>query len=134
MDLMTLLDRAAESELDVQIEGDRVRIRGPKAAESIAKELLDRKAELLAWWRHPGAGIPIPDVPVSPDWLPRDLPWRQVLAEWPIELRERWGRRANDFEDAGLAWFEAEQLAFEDITHSVQGDKTPSIHVMEIAP
>lgn len=51
---------------------------------------------------------------LTPAWTPRPLPWRATLAAWPDEWRERWGRRANDYEDAGLPWFEAEALAFED--------------------
>lgn len=46
------------------------------------------------------------DVDVKP------LPYRQVLAVWPDEWRERWGRRANELEDAGLSWRDAEGRAF----------------------
>lgn len=40
------------------------------------------------------------------------LPWREPLARWPDDWRERWGRRANDLEDAGLHWIEAERQAW----------------------
>ena len=43
---------------------------------------------------------------------PRPLPYRSVLASWPDEWRERWGRRANDLEEAGLSWRDAEGRAF----------------------
>ena len=42
----------------------------------------------------------------------KPLPYRRVLADWPDEWRERWGRRANDLEDSGLSWRDAEGRAF----------------------
>lgn len=43
---------------------------------------------------------------------PEPLPWRAPLANWPDEWRERWGRRANALEEAGLGWREAERQAW----------------------
>jgi hypothetical protein len=43
------------------------------------------------------------------------LPYRSVLASWPDAWRERWGRRANDLEAAGLSWRDAEGRAFLEI-------------------
>ena len=37
--------------------------------------------------------------------------WREMLAKWPDEWRERWGRRANALEEQGLHWLEAERQA-----------------------
>ena len=51
-------------------------------------------------------GGPDPGPPVKP------LPYRSVLAAWPDEWRERWGRRANDWEARGLGWRDAEGRAF----------------------
>jgi hypothetical protein len=34
----------------------------------------------------------------------RPLPWRPIVATWPVEWRERWGRLANDLMDAGRPW------------------------------
>lgn len=45
----------------------------------------------------------------------RPLPYRLVLATWPIDWRERWGRRANDLEDSGLGWRDAEGRAFVEV-------------------
>lgn len=42
-------------------------------------------------------------------------PWRELLARWPDEWRERWGRRANALEDAGLHWIEAERQAWNEV-------------------
>jgi hypothetical protein len=42
----------------------------------------------------------------------KPLPYRQVLSTWPDVWRERWGRRANELEEAGLSWRDAEGRAF----------------------
>jgi hypothetical protein len=41
--------------------------------------------------------------------------YRGVLASWPEDWRERWGRRANDLEEAGLPWRDAEAQAFAEV-------------------
>jgi hypothetical protein len=38
--------------------------------------------------------------------------YRGVVAGWPEDWRERWGRRANELEEAGLSWRDAEAQAF----------------------
>lgn len=43
------------------------------------------------------------------------LPYRMVLANWPDDWRERWGRRANELEESGLTWRDAEGRAFVEI-------------------
>lgn len=47
----------------------------------------------------------------SPEAPNPDLRWRPKLAKWPDEWRERWGHRANDLEDSGMSWIEAERQA-----------------------
>ena len=42
----------------------------------------------------------------------KPMPYRQVLATWPDDWRQRWGRRANDLEESGLSWRDAEGRAF----------------------
>lgn len=42
-------------------------------------------------------------------------PWRALLAKWPDEWRERWGHRANQLEDGGLDWIEAERQAWNEV-------------------
>lgn len=49
--------------------------------------------------------------PPAPKWPPRD----RRLGLWPADWRERWGRRANDLEDEGLTWREAEVQAFGEV-------------------
>jgi hypothetical protein len=50
----------------------------------------------------------------------KPLPYRLVLANWPIEWRERWGRRANDLEEAGLNWRDAEGRAFVEVWNQLR--------------
>lgn len=38
--------------------------------------------------------------------------YRGVVAGWPEDRREHWGRRANELEEAGLSWRDAEAQAF----------------------
>jgi hypothetical protein len=47
----------------------------------------------------------------------RRLPYRNALAYWPDEWRERWGHRANDLEAQGLSWREAELRAFIEVLY-----------------
>ncbi len=50
------------------------------------------------------------------------LPWRSLVADWPIELRQLWGDRANALQDDGLDWREAERIAFAEIAIDTGGD------------
>jgi hypothetical protein len=96
----------------------RVReIQGMLAMHGLGSEEMGTEPTLVTMdWRTDsgGAAPPTPtraerasfDVDVKP------LPYRSVLAAWPDEWRERWGRRANDLEDAGLSWRDAEGRAF----------------------
>jgi len=48
MDGLTLLNKAQSAGLMVEAQGDRLFIRGPKGAEAVAKELIDRKTAVMA--------------------------------------------------------------------------------------
>jgi hypothetical protein len=48
MGSLTLLDRAREAGLSVSADGDRLIIRGPRKAMEIARDLMNRKDEVLA--------------------------------------------------------------------------------------
>jgi hypothetical protein len=52
----------------------------------------------------------VDDRPAGPP--PADRGWRQSVATWPVDWRERWGRRANELEDRGETWDAAEWIAF----------------------
>jgi len=47
--------------------------------------------------------------------------YRRVLANWPDEWREEWGRRANALEDNGLTWRDAEAQAFAEVWNRLRG-------------
>ena len=49
------------------------------------------------------------------------LAYRSVVAGWPLEWRELWGRRANDLEETGLSWRDAETQAFVEVWHKYCG-------------
>ena len=46
--------------------------------------------------------------------------YRHVVAGWPEDWRERWGRRANDLEESGLSWRDAEAQAFVEVWTQVR--------------
>jgi hypothetical protein len=48
MDCLTLLVEARAAGLTLTVEGERLTLRGPKTAESLARRLLARKDEILA--------------------------------------------------------------------------------------
>ncbi|WP_422931375.1 hypothetical protein [Singulisphaera sp. PoT] len=110
--LMALLDLAAGAGLRISIDGDKIEIRGPKAAEPLVRKIIGRKDEIMRWWFDRPSGEPSES---HAGWKPRELPWRRELEAWTDGWRERWGRLAGDYEDAIGDWFEAERAAFEDM-------------------
>jgi hypothetical protein len=48
MDIAALIQEATQAGLRLIPEGERLRIRGPKKADAIARRLLDHRAEVLA--------------------------------------------------------------------------------------
>jgi hypothetical protein len=42
------------------------------------------------------------------------------VAAWPVAWRERWGRRANELEETGLTWRDAEAQAFIEVWNDVR--------------
>ncbi len=57
------------------------------------------------------------DNPVLPPWPPRPA----ELAEWPVEWRARWGRRANELQDQGIPWPDHERRAFAEVKAAMSG-------------
>ena len=53
------------------------------------------------------------------------LAYRSVVAGWPLEWRELWGRRANVLEETGLSWRDAETQAFVEVWHQYRGSIEP---------
>jgi site-specific DNA-methyltransferase (adenine-specific) len=124
---MTLLDlRACLDRLGVRLSlrGDRLVADAPAGSLTgeIKAALLAHKPALVALLargndRTDAAGPPAgePTRPARPDgWgpPPADRSWRRIVAHWPIEWRERWGRRANELQDRGQPWDAAEWIAY----------------------
>jgi hypothetical protein len=61
------------------------------------------------------------------------LAYRGVVAEWPVEWRERWGRRANALEESGLSWRDAEAQAFVEIWSEVRAHQAKQSAAATIA-
>jgi hypothetical protein len=53
--------------------------------------------------------------------------WRAIVARWPLDRRQRWGDRANELQDAGFGWKEAESVAFEEITDDARPTASRSL-------
>ena len=74
------------------------------------------------------AGVGHPSVQTtSPPPIFHPLAYRGVVANWPVEWREQWGRRANSLEESGLSWRDAETQAFVEVwnqlRHQPSGDR-----------
>jgi hypothetical protein len=100
---------------------NETRPRSPDAAAERDREIQGMLAmhgpESSEW--EPGRPKLTPTTPepvrverATTDAVIKPLPYRTVLASWPDPWRERWGRRANALEDAGLSWRDAEGRAF----------------------
>jgi hypothetical protein len=61
---------------------------------------------------------------LSPPPIFHPLAYRGVVAKWPLEWRERWGRRANSLEENGLSWRDAETQAFVEVWNQVRHQST----------
>jgi hypothetical protein len=103
-ELHALLDRLG---IVLSVRGDRLHWAAPPGA--MTPEI---KAALAA---HKPALLRLLDDRLGeqapPTWPPRPL----ELAEWPVEWRARWGRRANELQDQGIPWPEHERREFEQV-------------------
>jgi hypothetical protein len=61
---------------------------------------------------------------ISPPPIFHPLAYRGVVANWPVEWRERWGRRANSLEEGGLSWRDAETQAFVEVWNQLRHQPT----------
>ena len=97
---LNLLAEARSAGLDVQADGDRLVIRGPRAADAVARRLMAEKPAVLAAlaylalpgpadraqvWINPESFEPGDDIPDrKPDG------WRWVVATWPHDKWAEW--------------------------------------------
>jgi hypothetical protein len=66
---------------------------------------------------------------------PADRGWRKAVELWPVEWRERWGRRANALQGAGAAWDVAEWHAFHEAARElVEADRRGEVTYSDPAP
>jgi hypothetical protein len=66
---------------------------------------------------------------------PADRGWRAVVAGWPVEWRERWGRRANELTDGGEPWDAAEWIAYGELAPDlVEAERRREVRHAEPAP
>jgi hypothetical protein len=61
------------------------------------------------------------------------LAYRGVVADWPVEWRERWGRRANALEETGLSWRDAEAQAFVEIWQEMRSQQPSASEAAALA-
>lgn len=60
------------------------------------------------------------ELTLSPAPVFHPLAYRGVVANWPVEWRERWGVRANSLEEDGLSWRDAETQAFVEVWNQLR--------------
>lgn len=117
MDGLSLLEEARSVGLIVLADGDRLRIRGPRRAEPIAKRLLTHKGVVLAALSNQLAGDdPLPDKPRRDYWARKAAGLLAGVADPDrrADLRELFEHRAGVCEFDGLLdRIEAERIAFE---------------------
>ena len=109
--LRTLLDHLG---VELTARGDKLHYKAAAGVltPEVKAALAAHKAALLATL----AGTDGPGPP------PADRGWRRAVATWPVEWRERWGRRANELQDHGEPWDASEWIAFNELApDSVRG-------------
>jgi hypothetical protein len=101
-------------------EGGRLGYDAPAGAMSskLRAALVANRSEILARLGTPPAVLELP----TGRWRPRPLPWRSKVGSWPLDLRQRWGDRANALQDQGHPWHEAERIAFEEVSANPRPD------------
>ena len=95
------------------------------AGENPAEPFTDPMSEV-------SAGVGHPTLPTnSPPPVFHPLAYRGVVANWPVDWRERWGQRANTLEESGLTWRDAETQAFVEVwnqlRHQPSGDSAAAL-------
>jgi hypothetical protein len=113
--------------VELTARGDRLHYRAPAGVltRELKAALGRHKPALLATLARmddrpgpAGSRASEPASPAGPDGPgppPADRGWRQAVATWPVEWRERWGRRANELQDRGEPWNVAEWIAYSEL-------------------
>ena len=113
MDRVALLAEARRAGLTVVADGDRLRIRGPRRSEPIARRLLEQKFLVLA---------ALPNSPTDPTAGPVPMYDRQTtVADLPVDWRLEFEERAAIREfDGGQAREHAEAEALREIVGRIK--------------
>jgi hypothetical protein len=134
---------AAEVLRELDLLGAKLEVRGgrlwcPVPACRLPPELRGAmaalRAELLALLASPEPAPLVfpntdpedPSEPRTPLSLPPIATVRRIVAGWPIPLRERWGRRANELADQGGPHPLDEQQAYIEILAEPTGAELPA--------
>ena len=95
MEAVTLLQRAQEAGLRIELIGDTLLVRGPKRAEAVVKLLAEHKAEVLAAL-SPSSGD-------AGRWRARftamAVQWSVGGRDWDAAKRLAWGDLENEWHD-----------------------------------
>jgi hypothetical protein len=110
---MSLLKRIQE----VQEEWDRGQEAESESAYVHTKK--DERSPLIPSVVNPDGS------PLTPNLVPSV--WRDQLAGWPIEWRERWGRLANALEEQGVLFPESERRAFDRVKAELDGGSPKTV-------
>src|SRR5262249_26773902 len=86
---MRLLDEARAAGLAVAIDGDRLVVRGPRRAESVARKLLANKREVIAALAEAPLGPVADDSMAWRDFYEKRAARREHSGHYPHRLAER---------------------------------------------
>lgn len=113
MDGVGLLAVARRAGLTVVADGDRLRIRGPRRSEPIARRLLEQKSLVLAALPSSPPGPTAGPVPV----YDREIAVADLPVDWRLEFEERAAIREFD---GGQAREHAEAEALREIVERIK--------------
>jgi len=82
MDAVTLLETAQAAGFTVAVEGERLQVRGPKAAVAILNQLRERKADIVRLLRGPDDADDDEEFEPPPRAMPPSPPWCQYRSHW----------------------------------------------------
>ena len=95
--------------------GDQLKVEPPVRSSGFRRPI---KSSAVSQERTPGVRTTAP--------VFHPLAYRSVVAGWPVEWRELWGQRANDLEETGLSWRDAETQAFVEVWHKYRSSTEAS--------
>ncbi len=98
-----------------EVGGDQLKVEPPVRSSGFRRP---SKSSALNQERSPGVRTTAP--------VFHPLAYRSVVAGWPLEWRELWGQRANELEETGLSWRDAETQSFVEVWHKYRSSTETS--------